>query len=147
MQGIPRKILKSHIFLSHHLALRRKCGKRVGILCRNSVYRYLALPSTNIPVLAGHGLPLPLQRKNQSPRDAGEFSEKNDLTATRHPFCRLHHNHKEIPFVATVMRSVNTDGDSLRHEDGTSRGRTPGQGIQASLRHHLKSSGSRRPGL
>ena len=35
MQGISSKILKNHIFFSHHLALRRKCGKRVGILWRN----------------------------------------------------------------------------------------------------------------
>ena len=35
MQGISIKILKNHIFFSHYLALRRKCGKRVGILWRN----------------------------------------------------------------------------------------------------------------
>jgi len=57
MQGISSKILKNRIFFSHYLALRRKCGKRVGILCGNSA-----------AVLAGHGLPLPLQRKNQSTR-------------------------------------------------------------------------------
>lgn len=38
MQGITSKILKNHIFFSHSLALRRKCGKRVGILCRNREY-------------------------------------------------------------------------------------------------------------
>lgn len=48
MQGISIKILKNHIFFSHYLALRRKCGKRVGILCRNSL-RYLQ--GTGFPYL------------------------------------------------------------------------------------------------
>ena len=61
--------MKNHIFFSHYLALRRKCGKRVGILCSNSA-----------AVLAGHGLPLPLQRKNQSSRML-ESSRKNVMMA------------------------------------------------------------------
>lgn len=47
MQGITKKIWKNHILFSHHLALGRKCGKRVEILCRDKDTRL---------VLAGHGL-------------------------------------------------------------------------------------------
>ena len=144
MQGISRKILKNHIFFSHHLALRRKCGKRVGIFCGNSAEKYPALPIPK-PVLAGHGLPLPLQRKNQSSPRRWRVLGKNDMTATRHPFCRCHHNCQEIRITATVMRSVNTDGKSERREDGASRKRPQRQMRHASLRHHRKVSGSRRP--
>lgn len=59
------KILKNHIFFSHNLAFRRKCGKRVGIFCSNSL-RYLQ----------GTGFPYLCKGKIKAALDAGEFSEK-----------------------------------------------------------------------
>ena len=145
MQGIPRKIMKNHIFFSHHLALRRKCGKRVGILCGNN-FVGTWLRRVHKMVLAGHVLPLPLQRKNQSPQGSWRVPGKNDMTATRHPFCRRRHNGQEIRIKATAMRSVHTDGERPGHGEGQAGERTPGQGKHAGLRHHRKASGSRRPG-
>lgn len=57
--------MKNHIFFSHHLALRRKCGKRVGILCGNSL-RYLQ--GTCFPYLC--------KGKIKAHREAGEFPGK-----------------------------------------------------------------------
>ena len=102
--------MKNHIFFSHYLALRRKCGKRVGIFCRNSA-----------AVLAGHGLPLPLQRKNQSSPDAGEFSEKcYDNNQTSPTVVRQHgtmSRHQE--------KNVNASTDNERSEKRGFRGRAP----------------------
>ena len=83
MQGISSKILKNHIFFSHYLALRRKCGKRVGILWRNREFATGTCRARASPTFA--------KEKSKQPW-RWRVLRKNIVTASRRQYSRRETN-------------------------------------------------------